>query len=151
MEPAQSRDSATNVLIAEDDDDDFYIFSVAIEETSFTVILSRAENGEILLELMEKNLPDILFLDLLMPCKDGRACLKEIRANKRYDSVPIVIYSSMSDLASIEYCYREGSNLYLLKSATFQELRTVLERILTINWKKTLYFPARSEFVLRAN
>ena len=66
MEPAQSRDSATNVLIAEDDDDDFYIFSVAIEETSFTVILSRAENGEILLELLEKNLPDILFLDLLM-------------------------------------------------------------------------------------
>ncbi len=74
----------TNVLIAEDDDEDYLIFSLAIEELSFKVILSRAENGDILFKLLDENNPDIVFLDLLMPCKDGRQCLREIRANRKY-------------------------------------------------------------------
>lgn len=80
-----------NVLIAEDDDDDFYIFSKAIEELSIPIILSRAENGEILIKLLNEKYPDMLFLDILMPCKDGRQCLKEIRSDRRYDDLPIII------------------------------------------------------------
>lgn len=139
----------THVLVAEDDNDDYLLFTLALEElSSFIVILSRAENGEILLKLLEEKHPDILFLDLLMPCKDGRQCLKEIRANSRYDSLPIIVYSSLNDLKQIEFCYREGANLYLIKPASFSELKTALEKILSINWKKALYYPPLSGFVL---
>lgn len=138
----------THVLMAEDDDEDFYIFSLAIKELSIKVILTRAENGDILLQLMDEKNPDIVFLDLLMPCKDGRTCLKEIRSNKKYDTIPIVVYSSLSDLKSIEFCYREGSNLYAIKPSTLNELKTVLEKIFSIDWKKMLYFPPRSKFVV---
>jgi CheY-like chemotaxis protein len=139
---------ATHVLMAEDDDEDFYIFSLAIKELSIKVILTRAENGDILLQLLDEKNPDIVFLDLLMPCKDGRTCLKEIRSNKKYDTIPIVVYSSLSDLKSIEFCYREGSNLYAIKPSTLNELTTVLEKIFSIDWKKMLYFPPRSKFVV---
>jgi CheY-like chemotaxis protein len=138
----------THVLMAEDDDEDFYIFSLAIKELSIKVILTRAENGDILLQLLDEKNPDIVFLDLLMPCKDGRTCLKEIRSNKKYDTIPIVVYSSLSDLKSIEFCYREGSNLYAIKPSTLNELTTVLEKIFSIDWKKMLYFPPRSKFVV---
>jgi CheY-like chemotaxis protein len=138
----------THVLLAEDDDEDFFIFSLAIRELTIKVILTRAENGDILLKLLDEKNPDIVFLDLLMPCKDGRTCLKEIRSNKKYDTVPIVVYSSLSDLKSIEFCYREGSNLYAIKPSTLQELKTVLEKIFSIDWKKMLYFPPRSKFVV---
>jgi len=74
-------------------------------------MLSRAINGKILLQLLEEKLPNILFPDLLMPCVDGCQCLKEIRANKKYDAIPIIIYSS----------------------STINELKIILERILTIN------------------
>ena len=84
----------THVLLAEDDDEDYFIFSLAIKELSIKVVLTRAENGDILLQLLDEKDPDIVFLDLLMPCKDGRTCLKEIRANKKYDTVPIVVYSN---------------------------------------------------------
>jgi len=97
--------------------------------------------------LDEKN-PDIVFLDLLMPCKDGRQCLREIRANKKYDAIPIIVYSSLSDLQNIEFCYREGSNLYAIKPHTLTELKVILEKIFSIDWKKVLYFPPRSMFVL---
>lgn len=140
----------TNVLIAEDDDDDYLIFSVAVAETSFTIVLKRAENGEILMKLLNDNVPDILFLDLLMPCADGKQCLKEIRANKKYDTLPIIVYSSLNDLESVEYCYREGSNLYAIKPNSIGDLKAVLERILSIDWKKTMYFPQKSQFVINA-
>src|SRR3954470_9650109 len=128
----------THVLMAEDDDEDYYIFSLAIKELSFTVVLTRAENGDILLKLLEEKHPDILFLDLLMPCRDGRQCIKEIRANNKYDSIPIIVYTSLSDLKDVEFCYREGSNLYAIKPATLSELKSILERIFSIDWKKIL-------------
>ena len=138
----------THVLLAEDDDEDYFIFSLAIKELTIKVILTRAENDDILLKLLDEKNPDIVFLDLLMPCKDGRTCLKEIRANKKYDTIPIVVYSSLNDLKSIEFCYREGSNLYAVKPSTLQELKTVLEKVFSIDWKKMLYFPPRSKFVV---
>ncbi len=139
-----------NILVAEDDDDDYLIFSIAIKETSFTYVLKRAENGEILLKCLNDELPDILFLDLLMPCTDGKQCLKEIRANKKYDNLPIIVYSSLNDLNSVEYCYREGSNLYVIKPNSISDLKSILERILTIDWKRTMYFPQKSQFVVNA-
>ena len=139
---------STNVMIAEDDDDDFFIFSVAISETAFTVILRRAEDGELLMKLLQEQIPDVLFLDLLMPCKDGRQCLLEIRSDRRYDSLPIIVYTALEDLETVEYCYRQGSNLFTIKPNSIEDLKEALNRILSIDWKKTMYFPPKSEFVV---
>lgn len=138
----------TNVLIAEDDDDDFFIFSVAISETAFTVILRRAEDGELLMKLLQEQIPDILFLDMLMPCKDGKQCLLEIRSDRRYDTLPIIVYSALEDLETVEYCYRQGSNLFTIKPNSIEDLKEALQRILSIDWKKTMYFPPKSEFII---
>jgi CheY-like chemotaxis protein len=143
-----SNQDPTHILMAEDDDEDYLIFSLAIDELSFAVVLTRAENGEILMKLLDEQHPDILFLDLQMPCKDGRQCLKDIRANKKFDAIPIIVYTSLTDLKDIEFCYREGSNLYAIKPHTLTELKNILTQILTIDWKKLLYFPPKSEFVI---
>jgi CheY-like chemotaxis protein len=139
---------STHVLIAEDDDDDYFIFSVAAAESTNKIILTRAKNGALLLEQLERELPHIVFLDMLMPVLDGHQCLKTIRANKRYDSVPIIVYTSLKDLESVEFCYREGSNLFVIKPDTFADLKKILERILSIDWTKTMYYPPRKEFVV---
>jgi len=138
----------TNVLIAEDDDDDFFIFSVAISETAFTVIVRRAEDGEILMKLLQEQIPDVLFLDMLMPCKDGKQCLLEIRSDRRYDNLPIIVYSALEDLETVEYAYRQGSNLFTIKPNSIEDLKEALNRILSIDWKKTMYFPPKGEFVI---
>jgi len=143
-------DDATHILLAEDDEDDYFIFSLAVQELSIRVMLSRAENGDILLKLLDEKIPDLLFLDLLMPCRDGRTCIKEIRANAKYDTLPIIVYSSMRDMNNIQFCYREGGNLYVFKPSSLPELKDVLERILTIDWKNMMYYPPLSGFVISA-
>jgi CheY-like chemotaxis protein len=140
----------THVLVADDDDDDFHIFASVINELSLTILLSRAKDGKILLRILDEKLPDILFLDILMPFLDGRQCLKEIRSNKKYDNLPIIIYSSVTNLREIEFCYREGSNFYVVKPSTYTELKMVLEKIFSIDWKKTFYYPPLTQFVVSA-
>ena len=141
----------TYVLLAEDDDDDYLIFSLAVDElTSVRVALKRAENGDILMRLLDEKHPDLLFLDLLMPCKDGRQCIREIRSNRKFDALPIIVYSSMSDLESIEFCYREGSNLYAKKPSSLSDLKGILEKIFAMDWKRMLYYPPMSQFVINS-
>jgi CheY-like chemotaxis protein len=142
------QENETHVLLAEDDDDDYLIFSMAIAETKVAVALTRAKDGENLMKVLSEHIPDILFLDMHMPCKHGRECLKEIRSNQRYDDLPIIIFSSFTDPGTIEYCFREGSNLYTIKPNSISELTEILRRILMVDWKKTMYYPRQSEFVI---
>lgn len=139
-----------NVLIAEDDDDDFDIFSEAMQQLSITIILSRAENGDILIKLLSEKNPDMLFLDLNLPCRDGQNCLVEIRSNRKYDSMPIIIYTSRRDFEAVEFCFRKGANIYVYKPHSYGELVEVLEKIFAIDWEKMMYYPTFSQFVLNA-
>lgn len=100
-----------------------------------------------LLDELETN-PDILFLDLILPIKDGRECLKLIRKNKKFDFMPIVIYSNPEEYESIEFCYRESANLFVFKPRTTDELVVMLERIFTLEWNKLMYYPSIDKFVL---
>lgn len=139
-----------NILIAEDDDDDYEMFAETTQLLSITVILSRAENGEILIKLLNEKFPDMLFLDLNLPCKDGRSCLVEIRSNRKYDALPIIIYTSLRDFETVEFCFRNRSNFYVYKPNSYAELVQVLEKIFTIDWGKMMYYPTFSEFVVNS-
>jgi CheY-like chemotaxis protein len=139
-----------NAVIAEDNDEDFNFFSGAIDKISVKVVLTRAEDGEILIKLLEdiEINPDVLFLDLLLPMKDGRECLKLIRRNKKFDFMPIIIYSNPKEYESIEFCYRESANLFIFKPGTTDELVVMLERIFALEWKKLMYCPPVDKFAL---
>src|SRR5688572_27385974 len=119
---------STHVLIAEDDDDDYLIFSSVIEELRRAIRLSRAEDGKILIKFLDENVPDILFLDILLPHKDGRQCIREIRSNTRFDALPVITYSSLKSVESMEFFYREGANFYVVKPSSFPELKNILEK-----------------------
>ena len=140
--------NANDIVLAEESDKDYLVFSVAVKQQEMAISLRRAKNGLILMQLLNESTPDVLFLDLLLPLKSGRQCIKEIRADQRYDDLPIIAYTGVQDLESIEFCYREGANLYVFKPTDEATLVSILRRILSIDWKKTLYFPQRSQFVI---
>ncbi|HTF20087.1 MAG TPA: response regulator [Chryseolinea sp.] len=143
-------DESRSVLVADDDPDDFLTFEVVCEELSFKIVLSHVTNSDALLKALDEQLPDILFLDIMMPTLTGTHCLRMLRSNRRFDGLPIIMYTSMTDIENVEFCFREGANLYVIKPSSFQELKQTLERILTINWKKAMYFPTRDSFVIQA-
>src|SRR5687767_12955151 len=102
-----------DVLIAEDDIDDFEVLQEVLNNLSLQIIVNHAENGDVLMKIIHEKIPDMLFLDLVLPCKNGKTCIQEIRADKKFDNLPIIVYSTLRDPESIEFCFRSGSNLYV--------------------------------------
>lgn len=121
--------SPLQVVLADDDAEDCLIFSQAINELRISIDLATVRDGELLMQLLKKYIPDLLFLDIHMPCKDGKQCIREIRSNPALDKLPVIVYSGMGEKEIISYFYREGANHFLLKPSTMDELKQALEII----------------------
>lgn len=136
------------IMLAEDDSDDVEIFDLGLKGLNFPYVLRHAENGDVLFIMLKDRLPYILFLDIHMPCKDGMACIVEIRKNREYDKMPVIMYTSEISKRIIEEAYRSGANLYLAKTNTIAELTDKLRKIFSIDWENYLHFPPHSQFIV---
>jgi CheY-like chemotaxis protein len=119
-----------NIFIAEDDKDDFLLFKEAMENILPKVNLNHSVDGKAFLQSVNSGVqPDLIFLDLNIPKKNGIDCLIELRQMKNLQSAPIIIYSTSSDFEDIDHCYKHGCTLYLVKPASFKELITQIRKI----------------------
>lgn len=100
------------ILIAEDDEFLTKMYRLQMEENDWNVQICR--NGEEAIAELEKNKPDILLLDLLMPKVDGYAVLEHIKAKKI--KVPVLILSNLSQHIDQEKCKELGALDYFVKS-----------------------------------
>jgi response regulator RpfG family c-di-GMP phosphodiesterase len=144
----QQLEEVQEVVVADDDTDDFELLADVIRSLPLKVMVSRADNGNVLMKLIHEKIPDLLFLDIILPYKDGKDCIREIRSDKKFDSLPIIVYTSIRDLETVEFCYRWGTNLFVHKPHTYSEIGDVVRKIFSINWKKLRYYPTRNEFVV---
>ncbi len=142
--------TVNDVILAEDDNDDAYIFRVAVEETTYPIIIRHAEDGEKLFMLLKEQIPDILFLDIQMPCKDGMACIMEIRKDRKYDNMPVIMYSAMAFGKYVDHCFENGANFFLPKTGSLDTLVSKLKYIFSLNWKAYMHYPTKQDFVLSA-
>ncbi len=140
-----------HIVLADDDDDDQEFFVEAVSVVAPHVKVEIANDGEELMELLlnKKTLPDIIFLDLNMPRKNGHICLKEIRANKKMLHIPIVIYSTSSNSEQIDSTFKAGANLYIPKPESFGDLKLIAKKIFSLNWEDSVT-PDKNNFVLSA-
>ncbi|WP_306351013.1 response regulator [Flavobacterium sp. '19STA2R22 D10 B1'] len=127
-----------NVVLADDDVEDRLIFADAIEEIKIKTVFTALNDGIQLMEYLQNEetiIPDIIFLDLNMPCKSGLDCLREIRNDKRLKNISIAIYSTSSSDEDIENTFVEGANVYIKKPTDFSALKKVMSEVLQINWQ----------------
>ena len=120
------------ILLADDDHDDTFLFQEALEQVSAEAQLSVVENGVDLLRMLKDldGKPDIIFLDMNMPVKNGLECLEEIRATSGYELIPIVILSTSVAQYLWESAFRNGANLYIQKPTSFKGLIEILKKCL---------------------
>ena len=139
--------SSKDVIVAEDDADDLLFFEIAINETGIPVAIRHAKNGDSLFVLLKEQIPELLFLDVRMPCKDGVLCITEIRRHKEYDNLPVIMCTSSSYEKTIEDCYKSGANFYLVKPDNLNALTYKLKSVLSLSHQGSAR-PALSHFVI---
>lgn len=124
------------VLLADDDADDRMFFEEAIMELQLKVDLRTVKDGMELMNYLHGSgiiLPQLLFLDLNMPFKNGFQCLEETRAEKGFDSITIVLYSTTARPSDIEAGFQKGANLFIHKPNSYSLLKQILYKILTMD------------------
>jgi CheY-like chemotaxis protein len=139
-----------HVFVTDDDDDDRLLFQEVLKELPYLIHLSMARDGDETIKSLRQfpQLPDILFLDLNMPLKNGLECLKEIKASKSLAPLPVIIFSTSSYPAAINQAYNEGAHLYIRKPNDFLSFKRSIQYVLSIDWKEKISPPPREEFVL---
>lgn len=135
-----------DVLLAEDDDDDVYLFKIAFNSVMLTDTIRLAKNGDMLFKELAKKIPDLLFLDIHMPCKNGMDCVREIRQNKLYDAMPVIIFTSEARQEYIENTYRLGANFWMDKPVNTGELARKIQKVLSVDWQKGMIYPSMDQY-----
>lgn len=99
--------SYTYITLADDDRDDIELFQSAVKECSSNIKVSAAEDGQMLIQLLEKeSITDFIVLDLNMPRMNGYDCRRAMRKNSKYNNVPVIIFSTSSSQKDMNYCFK---------------------------------------------
>ena len=138
------------ILLADDDLDDCLLFKEALEELGLSYQLTNVHNGEQLMKCLKECevLPDILFLDLNMPRKNGFQCLSEIKESELLRSLPVIIVSTSYEQRIINLLYDNGSMYYLRKPNDFSKFKRMIDAAIALSIQKKFTQPSLEEYVL---
>jgi DNA-binding NarL/FixJ family response regulator len=117
------------ILIVDDEESTrFYLKRLILKKFGFKV--AEASNGIEALDSIQKEVPDIVFLDISMPQMDGIECLRQIRRDPATDSLPVVIMTAHNDATTVNEFLQLGIFAYILKPfgyyQTFDKLKEIL-------------------------
>ena len=113
-------------LLVDDSPLDQLKFEEMLERLGFKVTV--APNGHVAISMLDKVMPDLIVLDVIMPMKSGIQILDEIRAMAKFRNVPIVMLTSKDDVRMIRAALKKGPTDYLLKSLPPEEIEDRIKR-----------------------
>ncbi len=142
------------LVLADDDEDDRDLFKDAINELPIPVEIKSLAGGESLMDYLlqpGEPLPDVVFLDLNMPRKNGFECLAEIQASEKLKKIPVIIFSTSFDETVVRQLYDAGAQYYMQKPSGFNQLKQNLASALKLTGKNGLRKITFEHFILRNN
>ena len=129
------------ILLAEDSEDDIFIFRRAFKEAGYQSALQVVRHGEEAIAYLKGNgkyanraeypLPTLFLLDLKMPRKNGFDVLEWIREEPSLRSMLIVVLTTSERVEDINRAYKLGANSFLTKPVNFSEFRDMLNMLHT--------------------
>ena len=130
-------DKTVQILLADDDAVDRELFAEALKSTRVKYTLNEVGGGEeVFIHLQASSVrPDLIILDLNMPLKDGRETLKELKANKNFKCIPVIILSTSNSHFDVLFSYDHGASLFLTKPHSFHDLVEMLDNLLLLSSK----------------
>jgi CheY-like chemotaxis protein len=120
------------ILLVEDDLANVMTIGDYLEDKNFQVVV--AHDGLEALALASEINPNIILMDIQMPVMDGLEATRRLRADPRFQFVPIVALSAHAMLGDRECCLQAGASEYLSKPVSLKQLVMVIENY--ICWGK---------------
>lgn len=124
------------LFYADDDEDDVFLFQSVLNDINIKHELIVSSNGQELLDHLNNPppSPNIVFIDLNMPVKNGFDSLQEIREDVKFGKIPIIVLSTSSDDAAIEKAKDLGADMYIVKPTNYGKLKAFLQECINMDW-----------------
>lgn len=123
--------STSEILLVEDNPDDAELATLALQARNVSVKITHVIDGQLALDYLfardahadrnPANLPAVVLLDLKLPKVDGLEVLGQVRADPRFQGLPIVVLTSSAQGKDILTAYTLGANSYIVKPVDFEE------------------------------
>jgi CheY-like chemotaxis protein len=121
------------IIIADDNEMNLLVAEKLIGKNMPLAKLLKAENGNQVLDLIEKQPVDLILMDMKMPVMNGIEATKMIRANKSIKQPHIIAMTAGTSEDDIEECYQSGMNDYLPKPYHIEVLLSKIQKIIESN------------------
>ncbi|MBP4139562.1 response regulator transcription factor [Flavobacterium geliluteum] len=108
------------ILIVDDEPNIVMSLEYTFKKNNFEVFIAR--DGQEALDILEKQLPDLIILDVMMPMVDGFATLEEIKKDSRLQHCKVIFLSAKNKQKNIEKGLALGADLYVVKPFSIKKL-----------------------------
>jgi len=115
------------ILVIEDNDDNRDILKHQLEYLGYEVV--EAADGLEGLKRVEKEIPDFVIVDVMMPGIDGKEVTRRLRADAKTKELPILAATVLFHTEDIHGCLAAGCNDVLSKPFTLQQLKEKLDKL----------------------
>ena len=116
------------IYVVEDDSSIREIESIALKNSGHTVL--SFENAKSFYKQLEKTLPDLLLLDIMLPDEDGNTIVHSLRKNKETKKLPIIMVTAKTNEIDMIRGLENGADDYLKKPFSIMELITRVKVLL---------------------
>ncbi|MCF8130277.1 MAG: response regulator [Deltaproteobacteria bacterium] len=116
------------ILLADDDLRNSFALSKVLKNAGLTVVM--AENGQVALEVLEKEDVDMVLMDIMMPVMDGYDAMERIRRQPRFKDLPMVALTAKAMVEDRTKCIKAGANDYLPKPVDTAKLLSLMRVLL---------------------
>ena len=124
------------ILLVEDNEGDVFLTKKAFSHAKITNNIHVALDGEIALEMLKKQgkfkdtpCPDIIFLDINLPKKDGKQVLVEIKEDKNLRRIPVVVLTSSMAEQDVLKTYDLHASSYIVKPINLEKFYEIVSAI----------------------
>lgn len=126
--PKEDNADSRPVTLVVEDDDDIREYIVSSLEKDYYVL--SASNGQEGLELAQKQIPNIIVSDIMMPEMDGMELCRTIKEDVRTSHISVILLTAKDSLHDQEKGYDSGADSYLTKPFSARLLRSRIDNLL---------------------
>ncbi len=118
----------TSVLCVEDNPTNLLLVSRIVEAEGHQLL--KAQTGAEAMAILEKQVPDIILLDINIPGIDGLEVARQIKANERLKHIPLIATTANVLVGDRERCLEAGCDEYMPKPLDIRQLRQMMRGFL---------------------
>jgi len=126
----KEQENKPTILVVDDNQQNLELLQAYLEDVDCRTI--SASDGLEALEIVNRNSPDLILLDVMMPKMSGFEVCKRIKSDPKTSEIPVIMVTALSEFGDIERAIDSGTDDFLSKPVNKLELLTRIKTMLKL-------------------